>query len=393
MVKTGLDILSSNKTAQQDIKGNIGYLCHAASIDTNIQHGIDVLQSIFGERLSKLFSPQHGLSADVQDNMVESDHFEHSHYHLPVYSLYSETRKPTPSMLDNLDHVIIDLQDVGTRIYTYIYTMIYMMEACGELGIPVTVLDRPNPIDTVHVEGNVLDMQYRSFIGRYPMPMRHGLTIGEVAQMATTHWDVKCELNVIKMTGYDRQMSFFDTGLPWVLPSPNLPTVDGAYVFPGSVLFEGTNISEGRGTSRGLEIIGHPDIKHFDLLKTLTSMFREAKLEGFVLRPVTFIPTFQKHHGIPCQGYQVHVTDLQTFEPWKVGQILCKAFYHHLGQAFQWKQPPYEYEYNLLPIDILNGTDQVRQWIESNGSLSKLEELDMIGRGDYLKQRDQILIY
>jgi len=232
-VKIGLEVLSTDSDIQSSIKGNIGYLCHPASIDSKYMHGIQVLQNCFQSRLTKVFSPQHGFSAEAQDNMVETDHFFHPYFKLPVYSLYSETRKPSHDMLAGLDCVIIDLQDVGTRIYTYIYTMTLMMEACAENGIEVVVLDRPNPINGVNIEGNILDLNYQSFIGRHPLPMRHGLTIGEVALMAQKYWGVDCNLRIIKMEGWQRVMNFVDTQLPWIFPSPNLPNIDTAFVFPG----------------------------------------------------------------------------------------------------------------------------------------------------------------
>lgn len=390
MTTTGLESLKSNHS---DIKGNVGYLCHAASIDSSYTHGIDVVKSIFGERLKKLFSPQHGLFADVQDNMVETDHFHHSHYDLPVYSLYSDTRKPTKQMLEGLDHVLVDLQDVGTRVYTYIYTMTYMMEACAENDVEVIILDRPNPIGGLKVEGNILDMTYRSFVGRHELPMRHGMTMGEIALMAKKHWGLDCALRVIKMEGWSRDQFFVDTRLPWVLPSPNLPNPETAFSFVGTVLFEGTNISEGRGTTKSLETIGHPAIANHKLLPELNKRFQTDQLSGFILRPVSFMPTFQKHTGQVCHGYQIHITDFEKFSPWHVGQVLCQVFYHHLGRAFQWKQPPYEYEEELLPIDILNGTAAIRHWVEENGSLEELRSIESIGKMDFIEKRSDLLIY
>lgn len=390
MITTGLESL---KHTHFKIKGNVGYLCHAASIDSGYNHGIDVVKSVFGARLKKLFSPQHGLFADVQDNMVETDHFHHSHYDLPVYSLYSETRKPTKKMLEGLDHVLVDLQDVGTRVYTYIYTMTYMMEACGENDVEMIILDRPNPIGGVKVEGNMLDPTYRSFVGRHELPMRHGMTMGEMALMAKKYWGIDCELRVIKMEGWSRGQFFLDTGLPWVLPSPNLPNPETAFSFVGTVLFEGTNISEGRGTTKSLETIGHPSTANYTLLSQLQKTFKQVELSGFVLRPVSFMPTFQKHAGQVCHGYQIHVTDYKLFSPWAVGQILCREFYHHLGRDFQWKQPPYEYEEELLPIDILNGTDLIRRWIENNGSYEQLKTIESNGITEFLEKRAEIMIY
>ena len=389
-VHSGLSIVDQQHLS---IKGDVGYLCHPASVDHNYIHGIEILKSLFGNRLKKLFSPQHGIFSDVQDNMVESNHSFHEYHQLPVYSLYSETRKPTADMLEGLDHVIIDLQDVGTRVYTYIYTMIYMMEACGENGVDVIVLDRSNPIGGEKVEGNVLDMNFRSFVGRYPMPMRHGMTIGEVALMAQRFWKVECDLKVIKMEGWKRNFSYWDTGFPWVLPSPNLANVETAFTFVGTVIFEGTNVSEGRGTTKSLEIVGHPKMQHHRLAKKLKEIFRAEKLSGFILRPVSFIPTFQKHEKTLCHGFQIHVIDYSLFEPWKVGQVLCREIYHHLGDQFLWKQPPYEYEENLLPIDILNGTDRVRNWVEKNGDFQELVEIENEWLPEFLEKRKEILLY
>ena len=392
-VVTGLDRIKQGKTWPKRFKGKVGYVAHAASVDRNLQHGISIFKETFRERFIKIFSPQHGLVGDVQDNMIESDHFQHPYFDLPVYSLYSETRKPTAQMLSELDHIFIDLQDVGTRIYTYIYTMTYMMEACSELGIEVVVLDRPNPINGVSVEGNILEEEFTSFVGRHQLPVRHGMTIGEIAIMAKRFWNINCNLLVLEMKGWERNMYFDQTGLPWVLPSPNLATSDAAKVFPGTVIFEGTNMSEGRGTTRSLETIGHPSIEPYGLLPSLTQDFIAHNLEGFTLRPVNFIPTFQKHMDKVCGGYQIHVTDEGLFQPWKVGQVLCKTFYHELGDNFKWKPPPYEYEYHKMPIDILNGTDKLRMWVEKNGSYEELLEIESMGAGDFEAKRKDVLLY
>jgi uncharacterized protein YbbC (DUF1343 family) len=393
-VQTGLQRLLEDKDLQKKYPGKIGYLCHAASITKEIEHGLLALKRTFGDRLIKVFGPQHGFVTDVQDNMVESKHTIHPYFNLKVYSLYSETRIPTAEMLEGLNHVFVDLQDVGTRIYTYIYTMTYMMEACQKLGIQVVILDRPNPIDAKTMEGNVLDMKFDSFVGRHPLPVRHALTMAEVATMNKKFWNARdCDLDIIKMQGYKREMSYEDTGLPWVLPSPNLATVEAAYTFVGTVLYEGTNISEGRGTTRSLEIIGHPKIEAFSFHDHLKKVFGSEELKGFVLRPLVFLPTFQKHQGLPCGGFQIHVTDRQKFEPWRLCQTLCREFYHHLGSEFKWKQPPYEYEYDRMPIDLINGTDKLRLWVEKNGSRAEYEKIMQEGQSTFLDHRAQSLIY
>ncbi len=392
-VVTGLDVLINDQKLHDTIKGNVGYLCHSASISSKIEIGIVALKKIFGNRLQKVFSPQHGLVSDVQDNMVESDHFQHPYFGLPVYSLYSETRKPTAAMLAGLQHIIVDLQDVGTRIYTYIYSLTLVMEACADQDIEVIVLDRPNPIDGETLEGNILDLNFSSFVGRHPLPVRHGLTIGEVALMAKKWWSIDCKLRVVNMVGWKRNMSFEDTQLPWVMPSPNLPTVTAAYTFVGTVLYEGTNISEGRGTTRSLEFLGHPAIEPYSFLSKLNEKFKQGNQDGFVLRPVVFQPTFQKHAGKSCGGYQIHVIDRKKFNPWTVCQMLLAAFYEELGADFKWKEPPYEYEYKLMPIDLINGTDKLRFWVENNGNLDELQEIASEGFDDYLEKRKEILLY
>lgn len=393
IVYSGLERLKAEKNLYKKYKGNVGYLCHGPSVDSHLRHGLFSLRELFGKRLTKIFSPQHGFVGDVQDNMVESDHFVHPYFQLPVYSLYSETRKPTAEMLKGLDHVFIDLQDVGTRIYTYIYTATLMMEACAEMDVEVIILDRANPIDGETTEGNLLDLNFASFVGRHPLPVRHGMTLGEVAMMAKKHWGIDCALEVIKMQSWERWMYYDDTNLPWVMPSPNLPTIEAALTFVGTVLFEGTNISEGRGTTRSLEIVGHPDIEPYAFAETLMPILTEYELEGFVLRPVNFIPTFQKHHNKPCGGYQIHVTDRKKFKPWMLCQVLCREFYHHLGAGFQWKQPPYEYEYEKMPVDLINGNDRLRLWVQQNGSLEQLTEIEETGRDEFLEKRKDVLLY
>jgi uncharacterized protein YbbC (DUF1343 family) len=394
VVHTGLDRLLADKTLQQKFKGKIAYLCHSASVTQDLEHGLLALQRVFGKQLTKIFGPQHGFVTDVQDNMVESTHYQHPFFKLPVYSLYSETRIPTDEMLEGLDHILVDLQDVGTRIYTYIYTMTLLMEACQKKGIEVVILDRPNPIDAHTLEGNILDLNYASFVGRHPLPVRHALTMGEVARMHQKYWGGKdCKLTVIEMQGYDRKMSFEQTGLPWVIPSPNLPTVEAAYTFVGTVLYEGTNISEGRGTTRSLEIIGHPKLESFAMHEKLKPILAQAGLTGFILRPLVFLPTFQKHMGKPCGGFQIHVTDRKSFEPWRLCQYLLREMYHELGSDFQWKQPPYEYEYHKAPVDLINGTDQLRLWVEKRGSEDEYQAIMAKGQSEFLEARKSILIY
>ncbi|MCO4754363.1 MAG: DUF1343 domain-containing protein [Bacteriovoracaceae bacterium] len=393
-VLSGIDVLESDPKLQKEFSGNIGLLCHSASVNKDLDHSLQAMLKMFPGQVKKIYGPQHGFVTDVQDNMIETDHTFHPFFKLPVYSLYSETRIPTDEMLEGIDHLFVDLQDVGTRIYTYIYTLTLLLEKCADKDIEIIVLDRPNPINATDIEGNILDENYASFVGRHPIPVRHGLTIGEVAMMHQKYWaKKKTNVRVIQMKNYKRDMSFEDTGLPWVMPSPNLPTVEGCYTFVGTVLFEGTNISEGRGTTRSLEIVGHPKIKPWELEQQLKDMFSENKLEGVKLRPINFMPTFQKHAGVACGGYQIHVTDRSKFKSWHVSQLLCQKFYQVLGADFKYKEDPYEYEFDKNPLDLINGTDKIRHWMEQGGSFEQLIDLEMDGREQYLIQRESILLY
>ena len=395
MVITGLERLLNDSDLINKFKGNIAYLCHSASINNHYVHGLEKMKSIFGDRLKKVFGPQHGFVTDVQDNMIETSHQTHSFFNLPIYSLYSETRTPTDEMLDGLDIIFVDLQDIGARVYTYIYTTTLLMDACAKKGIKVVILDRPNPINGETIQGNILDIDYASFVGLHPIAARHGLTIGEVAKMHKKYWaQAECDLEVIELTNWKRNMWFDQTGLPWVPPSPNIPTIESCYSFPGTVLFEGTMISEGRGTTRPLELIGHPDIEPFSFYHdVLKDKLKETNLTGFILRPLVFQPTFQKHGGTPCGGIQIHVTNRKEYNPWELGQFLLKETFHFLGEDFQWKRPPYEYDNENMPIDIINGTPLIREWVQKNESIDQLRELCNFNLDKYLSQREEILIY
>lgn len=391
---TGLERLINDKNLQASIKGNIGYLCHSASIDSQFNSGAVLLQKLFGARLKKLFGPQHGFVTDVQDNMVETTHYIHPYFKIPVYSLYSETRTPTDEMLEGLDTLIVDLQDVGTRVYTYISTLSLIMEKCVGRDLKIVVLDRPNPVGGEMIEGTVLRPDYKSFVGRYPIPQRHSLTMGEVGLYGQKVLKTDCHLEVIKMENWKRSMYWQDTGLPWVLPSPNLPTPEGAITFAGTVLFEGTNISEGRGTTRALEIAGFPGIESFSFCERVLSRMKEEGLsEGFNLRPIIFLPTFQKHQGLNCGGVHIHPTINSKFKSWSVSQMLCREFKRELGENFQFHNKPYEYEFHKLAIDLINGTDEVRLWVERLGSLSDLHKIEIQGHDKFNNEKANILIY
>ena len=392
-VKTGLDVLLKDEKLHNKYNGNVALLCHNASIDSRFTHAAVKFKKLFGSRFIKMFGPQHGFSTDVQDNMVETDHYIHPHFNIPVYSLYSETRIPTERMLENIDHLFIDLQDVGCRVYTYIYTLTLILDKCVDKDIQIIVLDRPNPINGIDIEGNILEPEFESFVGLHPLPVRHGMTIGEVALMHQEFWTKgKANLEVIKMQHWKREMFFEVTKLPWLLPSPNLARPESALTFPATVLFEGTTLSEGRGTTQSLEIVGHPKIEPFSFYKNqLSQNIKKSKLDGFILRPITFLPTFQKHGNTVCGGFQIHVTNREIYKPWRVGQLIMREFYHHLGGDFEWKTPPYEYNYNQKPIDIINGTDKLRHWIENNDSIEMLDTYENLN--NYKAQFNSIKIY
>jgi uncharacterized protein YbbC (DUF1343 family) len=393
-VMTGLERLISEKPLQEKIKGTIGYLCHSASIDSQFNSGVSLLQNLFGKRLVKLFGPQHGFVTDVQDNMVETTHYIHPYFKIPVYSLYSETRTPTDEMLEGIDTMIVDLQDVGTRVYTYISTLSLLMEKCVGRNIKIVVLDRPNPVGGEMIEGCILKPDYKSFVGRYPIPQRHSLTMGEVGMYGKTILKTDCDLEIIPMKNWKRSLFWQDTGLPWVLPSPNLPTPEGAITFAGTVLFEGTNISEGRGTTRALEVAGFPGIEAFSFRERVMKRFSEEGLtEGFNLRPVIFLPTFQKHQGKNCGGVHIHPTMNNKFESWSVSQMLCREFKRELGEQFEFHSKPYEYEFHKLAIDLINGTDEVRHWVNNLGSLAELRKIETQGFDKYKNEREKILLY
>jgi uncharacterized protein YbbC (DUF1343 family) len=301
--------------------------------------------------------------------MVESGDTLDPVLQIPIFSLYGKTRIPTPRMLDPIDVLLVDLQDIGTRVYTFSYTLSYCLEAAKKKGIRVVVLDRPNPVNGVDVEGNCLSADGVSFVGRYPIPMRHGLTLGELAVLFNEYFEIGCNLQVIPMRGWQRPMFFPDTGLPWVAPSPNMPTPTSALVYPGQVLWEGTNVSEGRGTTQPFELFGAP---YFDTTKILEHL-QGTPLEGIVLRPVLFEPTSNKWQQTPCNGFQLHITNPVAYRPYRTTlRILEAVMLYHLDQ-FAWKAPPYEYEFERLPIDLIIGDQSIRRRLENLDSIDAIE--------------------
>jgi uncharacterized protein YbbC (DUF1343 family) len=364
-VLSGLDALLGRARARRGLR--VGLLANPASVTRDLEHASLALRQARGLKLAALFGPEHGIWANAQD-LVEVEDSRDSRTGLPVHSLYGRTRRPSSSMLSGLDAVLVDLQDVGSRYYTFIYTMLYMLEACAREGKKVIVLDRPNPIGGDAVDGNVLEPAFASFVGLHPLPVRHGLTVGELALLFRQERMLAVDLEVVRLRGWRRAMPFEDTGLPWVQPSPNMPTVDTAFVYPGGCLVEGTNLSEGRGTTRPFELVGAPWLDPWALAEALT----RERLPGVRFRPTFFEPTSQKHAGLLCGGVQLHVTDRKRFPAFLTYLLLIAHARAQNKGRFAWRDPPYEYEYLKRPIDILCGTDAVRLALEAGVSPKKL---------------------
>jgi uncharacterized protein YbbC (DUF1343 family) len=367
----------------------VGILCNHASVDRGLAHIVDELSAADGVTLAAIFGPQHGFRSDVQDNMIETPHRDDPHRRVPIYSLYSETREPTAEMLRGLDVLVIDLQDIGARIYTYIYTVANCLRACGRHGVPVIVCDRPNPIGGVEVEGASLRTGFESFVGQFPIPMRHGLTMGEIARLFNDRFRLGAELSVTPMEGWRRTMYADETGLPWVMPSPNIPTLDSAIVYPGTVLFEGTMLSEGRGTTRPFELVGAPGIEAERFARDMNRL----GLPGVCFRPAVFEPTFQKHAKHACGGCQIHVTDRTAFRPVKTGVALIEMFRRAAPERFAWRQPPYEYEHDKMPFDILAGSDRLRQQIEAGEDAEAIARSWREDEEEFRGIREKYLMY
>ena len=389
MVVTGLEKLLGS--AIDHVAGKtIGLIANPTTVDRELRHGIDLLNLNARKEveLAVLFAPEHGLRASAQDLMEVGDGTDPI-TGLPVRSLYGPTRVPTEEMLDGLDAVVFDIQDIGSRYYTYIWTMTHAMEACARDDIELIVLDRPNPIDGVHVEGNLIEESHLSFVGLYPIPNRHGMTSGEIARLVNDEFGVGCRLSVVEMDGWKRSQWFDDTGLPWVLPSPNIPTLDTATVYPGACLIEGTNLSEGRGTTRPFEIMGAPWIDGAELARALA----EEDLPGVAFRPLCFEPTFQKFRGQLCGGVQQHVTDRETYRPLRTGYALIRAARRLWPDEFDWRPPPYEYELERPAIDILAGNGSIRAQLEADATLAEIEAAWQVDLARFKKVRERYLIY
>ncbi len=364
-VRLGSDVLLGSPRLRG---ARVGVVCNHASVDHALRHIVDRLTAAPAVHLAAIFGPQHGFRSDVQDNMVETPHRDDQARRVPVYSLYSDTREPTAEMLRDIDVLVIDLQDIGARIYTYIYTMANCLRAAARYGTPVIVCDRPNPIGGAQVEGAALSAGFESFVGQFPIPMRHGMTIGELAALFNEHFAIGASLEIAPMERWHRRLYADQTGLPWVMPSPNMPTLDTAIVYPGTVLFEGTLLSEGRGTTRPFELVGAPWID----ADRFAAAMNELELPGVYFRPAVFEPTFQKHAQQRCGGCQIHVLDRDDFRPVLTGAALIDMFRRFDPARFAWRPPPYEYERDKAPIDILAGSGVLRQHIDAGRPLGEI---------------------
>ncbi|MBN2587976.1 MAG: DUF1343 domain-containing protein [Candidatus Fermentibacteraceae bacterium] len=360
-MRTGLERLNP---ARLPGKG-VGLLSHYAAVDSSFRSSLDVLAGTPGIELRLLLGPQHGFYGETQDNMIEWEGYRHPEYGIPVHSLYGRKREPDPDLFRDLDCLVVDLQDVGSRYYTYVYTMAYCMRVCHASGIPVMVLDRPNPLGLSVIEGRPLEKGFESFVGLYPIPARHGLTIGELARLFAD-LDSLSRPMVMEIEGWNGLELPQD--YPWVYPSPNMPSPEAALVYPGMCLLEGTNISEGRGTTRPFTVFGAPWLDGYSLCRRLNG---SPWLRGAVLRPHAFIPTFSKHSGLLCGGCELHVTDRDAFRALRAGLGILLGLFEY--SPTRWKDPPYEYEYSRLPIDILSGGAGIREAVESRDEDALME--------------------
>jgi len=389
-VLTGLARLASEGSSLLEGR-RLGLLVNATAVDAELRHAIDLLRARTDLQVAALFGPEHGVRGDAQD-MIAVDAARDARSDLPVHSLYGTTAaslSPTPEMLDAIDVMVYDIQDVGSRYYTFVWTMVLAMRACAAAGKAFCVLDRPNPIDGVHLEGPRIAPGFESFVGLVSCPIRHGMTAGEIARWRHSVEQLDLELAVISMRGWQRDMRFDHTGLPWVMPSPNMPTPDTALVYPGMCLVEGTELSEGRGTTRPFELAGAPYLDGHRLAADLDAM----QLPGVRFRPAVFTPMFQKHHTRACGGVQLHVTNPETFRPYRTGVAFLKACYDQSPASFKWRAKAYEFVEAIPAIDLLTGSDAIRTGIEAGASLDELTARWPRDEGDFAAERAEYLLY
>lgn len=377
-MQLGLERAAATRLPELD-GARFALLANMGSVDTDFRYAWDVLGEAYPKQLAAIFSPQHGLWGEQQANMIESGHSRLPHLNLPVHSLYADRREPTDGMFEGIEALVIDLQDVGTRVYTFNWTAMNCLAVCARKGIPVVLLDRPNPLGGIQAEGPLLDLEYRSFVGQASIPMRHGLTMGELLRLINEETAIGADLRVIPVGGWKREMIWPATGRAWIPPSPNVPRFEGVLAYPGQVLLEGTNLSEGRGTTTPFEWFGAPFIDPDRLAGELTQL----NLPGVAIRPVQFIPTFDKWRGQTCGGVVFRVTDPHAFQPYRTAIAQLAICQRDWPDDFAWIDPPYEYESEKMPIDIIDGSSRLREGLARQGASADISEIvDEITRFD-----------
>lgn len=387
-VLTGLDVFK--ECYWKKLKGlRLGLLSNQASLDCDLTPAKTVISRLLPGQLRVIFGPQHGHGGEDQDNMIETEHAHDSDLNIPIFSLYSKTRRPSRQVFEMIDMLIIDLQDVGTRVYTFASTMVNCLEAAAQNGKRVLILDRPNPLGGEIIEGNLLKKELFSFVGAYKLPIRHGLTMGELAQLINNRMNIDSDLDIVPMRGWRRSMLWNDTEIRWVMPSPNMPFPDTAFVYPGQVIWEATNISEGRGTCRPFEMFGSPFLD----TKLVLDKVQPGTTEGCHLQEISFRPTFQKWKDTLCKGFMIHILDRRKYNPYFTSLSLLKTIFHTHGDSFQWKRPPYEYEYEKMPIDMILGDSLLRIKIEAGEDIFSIRSGWISELEDYLEWRKSCLIY
>lgn len=383
----GIDLFKEN-FPRKFYNLNAAILTNQAGLDSNLNPTVEVIKKSKLVKIKAIFGPQHGFTGHTQANMIEWEGYMHPDLKIPIYSLYGKNREPRKEWLEDIEILIIDLQDVGSRYYTFIWTMALCFKVCEKLSIPVFVLDRPNPISGRNIEGLILEEKFSSFMGIHPIIIRHGLTIAEIALYFKENFYKKLDLNLILMKNYLRKFFWSDTKLIWAMPSPNMPSEETALLYPGTCLLEGTNISEGRGTTKPFEIFGAP---FFD--KKIEKEAKKLNCEDFYLRPIVFQPTFDKYKDKICNGFQIHVLNKKKFKPFILGFLILKLSYKIYPEKFKWREPPYEYEFQKLPIDIIAGTDFLRKAIEKDLPLKDFEEKELEDIKKFKKIRENFLLY
>ena len=399
-MKFGIDRLLTEPELRKPLAGKrVALLAHPASVTADLTHALDALAALDDVNVTSAFGPQHGLRGDKQDNMMESPDFTDPVLGIPIFSLYGEVRRPSVESMEPFDVILIDLQDLGCRIYTFITTLLYVLEASAAHGKAVWVLDRPNPAGRP-VEGLTLQKGWESFVGAGPMPMRHGMTLGEIGHWFIDHYKIDVDYRVIEMAGYEPD-AVPGHGWPadriWINPSPNAPNINMARAYAGTVLLEGATLSEGRGTTRPLEIFGAADINARDVIAEMRA-FAPQWLNGCTLREIWFEPTFHKHVHQLCHGVHIHAEgpsyDHDAFQPWRIQALAFKAIRRLYPEYDLWRDFPYEYEFGKLAIDVINGGPALREWVDAPGSTpEQLDAMTLADEQDWQEKRAQYLLY